>query len=62
MGNKSEGRPRIVRTPVYHIPIGEPIQNDDGRLGLRMKKQGEQEFEDVWLDQMVSMVARAVNL
>lgn len=61
MTNKAAGKSRIVKTPIHNIPIGEPIKNDDGRLGLRMKKQGELEFEDVWIDQMFTMVAKAVN-
>ena len=61
MENRQETRPRMVRTPLLKIPIGEPIRNAEGRLGLRMKKQGEQEYEDVWLDQMLSMIAREAN-
>lgn len=62
MENITNCHPRLVKTPLLNIPIGEPIKNDEGRLGVRMKKQGQQEFEDVWLDQMVSMVAKAVNM
>ncbi len=62
MKDKSTCGPALVKSPVLHIPIGEPIRNDEGRIGLRVKKPGEQEYEDVWLDQMVTMVAKAVNL
>ena len=50
-----------VKTPLHRIPIGEPVRGDDGRLGLRIKKQGTQVCEIIWLDQIYGLVSRAVN-
>ena len=47
---------KIVRTPLHNIPVGEPIKHNDGHYSLRLKKPGEQVFEDVAIDQLFSMV------
>ena len=57
---RAEFRPRVVKTPVHNIPIGEPVQNNEGRLGLRLKKPGEPVYEIVWLDQVTGMVVKEV--
>ena len=61
MSTQTKNHPHIVKSPLLSIPLGEPIQNDDGRLGLRMKKPGEQKYEDVWLDEMMGTVAKEVT-
>ena len=52
----------LIKTPVLHIPLGQPVRNHDGRLGLRMKKSGESEYEVVWIDQIMASVDRACRI
>ena len=61
MKSNSDSRPRVVKTPIHNIPIGEPVQNAEGRLGLRLKKPGEPVYETIWLDQMTGIVAKEVD-
>ncbi len=55
MDKDSSTRARIIKTPVHHIPIGVPFKKD-GQYGLRIKKPQCQEFEDVPLDHLITMV------
>ncbi len=62
MENNSQSRPQLVKTPVLDIPLGEPIVSDDGyHYGLKIKKPKENAYENVWLDQLIGMVATAVQ-
>ena len=61
MEKRKRVRKYLVKTPLHRIPIGEPVCSDDGRLGLRIKKQGTQVCEIIWLDQIYGLVSRAVN-
>lgn len=47
---------RILKTPVYKIPIGEAIINQDGHYSLRIKKPKSEEVEEIPLDRLLSMV------
>ncbi len=60
MEYNNETVPRLVKTPIYKIPIGVPVQSNEGRLGLLLKKPGEPVYETVWLDQVTGMVAKEV--
>ena len=47
---------RMVRTPVYHIPIGEAVISPDGHYSLRIKRAKSNEIEEVPLDELLSLV------
>lgn len=47
---------RLIRTPVHSIPIGEAFRKPDGHYTLRIKKARSTEYEDLPLDQLLSMV------
>ncbi len=49
-------RPKIVKTPVHGIPIGEAIKNPDGHYSLKIKRAKGSEVEEVALDKLFSMV------
>lgn len=53
---------RILKTPRFHIPIGEPIKVSENRYVLRIKKTAGKETEDLPLESLVLMiVSRAHN-
>ena len=56
MENRYQKKACLVRTPVHQIPIGEPVFSEDGRPGLRIKKQGTPLCEIIWLDQIYGIV------
>ena len=61
MYNNPNHRPRLIKTPLYGIPLGEPIVSDDGlHYGLKIKKNKDT-FEDVWLDQIYGEVVKATQ-
>ena len=49
-------KPRLIRTPVYKIPIGEAVKSRDGHYIIRIKKPKGSEYEEVSLDRLISMV------
>ena len=52
---------RLLRTPKYKIPIGEPIKRDDGTYALRIKKANSQEVEDIAIDDLFAMAIKATG-
>lgn len=61
MENTPNPRPKLVKTPLLDITLGEPIVSEDGfHYGLKIKKPKENEYEDVWLDQLHVLVERAI--
>ena len=51
-----KGRPKLVKTPKFKIPLGEAIKKPDGRYCLMVKKAKGQEIEEVPLDQLNLMI------
>lgn len=49
-------KPRVLKTPVHKIPIGEAVKKPDGRYCLRIKRPKGDDIEEVPLDQLMSMV------
>ena len=49
-------KPRLIRTPVYKIPIGEAVKSQDGHYIIRIKKPKGGDYEEVSLDRLISMV------
>ncbi len=56
MQQSSQKPPHMLYTPKQNIPLGEPRRRSDGSHYLRIKKPNKQEYEDVNLDTLVSMV------
>lgn len=57
MNNNYKSRPRLVKTPLHGITLGEPFVSEDGmHYGLRVKKPHTDLYEDIWLDQIYGMV------
>lgn len=50
-----ETKAPVLKTPQHNIPIGVPYKKD-GHYGIRMKKAKGQEYEDLSLDHLISMV------
>ena len=46
-------RPRLIKTPVHNIPIGEAVKSRDGHYSLRIKKPKGNEIEDVPPDKLL---------
>ena len=49
-------KPKLIRTPVHKIPIGEAVKKPDGHYSLRIKKPKGSEYEELSLDRVISMV------
>ncbi|MDY5797494.1 MAG: hypothetical protein SPJ86_01470 [Eubacteriales bacterium] len=49
-------KPKLIRTPVHKIPIGEAVKKPDGHYSLRIKKPKGSEYEELSLDRFISMV------
>ena len=49
-------KPKLIRTPVHKIPIGEAVKKPDGHYSLRIKKPKGSEYEELSLDHLISMV------
>ena len=47
---------KLLKTPLHKIPIGEAYKSGDGHYGIRIKKPKGQEYEDLPLDRLLSMV------
>lgn len=47
----------LLYTPKHKIPLGVPRRRSDGSIFLRMKKPNKQEYEDLNLDTLVTMIA-----
>ena len=56
MENCSVSKPRLIRTPVHKIPIGEAVKEPDGHYSLRIKKPKGKDYEELSLDHLISMV------
>lgn len=54
-------KPKLIYTPLSHIPIGEPMKADNGTWAIKFKKPGRQETEVVSIDTLISMVFRATD-
>lgn len=60
MNSNYKPRPRLVKTPLHGITLGEAVVSDDGiHYGLRVKKPQTDLYEDIWLDQIYGMVITA---
>ncbi len=46
----------LIKTPKHGISIGEPFKDDSGHYRLRIKKPKSNIYEDLPLDQLLSMV------
>lgn len=49
-------KPHLIKTPVHKIPIGEPVKNPDGHYSIRIKKPKGNEYEELSLNHLISMV------
>ena len=56
MNQRRSKTPRLLRTPIHHIPIGVPLKKIDGRYVLQIKKPNGPEYEELSLDSLISMV------
>ena len=56
MTERSSANPRLIKTPIHGIPIGEALKSSDGHISLRIKKPKAPEYEDLPLDQFLAMV------
>lgn len=56
MTERTPANPRLIRTPIHGIPIGEALKSSDGHISLRIKKAKTPEYEDLSLDQLLTMV------
>lgn len=56
MAERLPSNPRLIKTPVHGIPIGEALKSSDGHISLRIKKPRASEYEDLPLDQFLAMV------
>ena len=48
--------PTDIRTPQYHILIGQIVTLDDGSKAFRFKQKGHQQYEIVTIDQLLSLI------
>lgn len=49
---------RLVRTPIHKIPLGETIKKSDGTYALRVKKPKSNEYEEVPMDILMSIMVK----
>lgn len=51
----------MVYTPERHIPIGEALKTSSGEYAIRLKKNGENEYEIISIGQLLNQVAQIVE-
>ena len=51
----------MIYTPIYKIPIGEPVVLSDGSYGIRVKKPNNSKQEVVSLSLLMTLVIKKVN-
>lgn len=52
---------RLLRTPKYKIPIGEPIKMADGGYALRIKRPNGSDVEEISMEKMFAMVVKEAH-
>ena len=52
----------MIYTPKRRIPIGEPMQRDDGTYELRIKRANRDEFDEITLDYLMTSIVSCVQL
>ena len=53
-------RPKILKTPEKHLPVGEPVKHSDGSIWIRLKGKG-QVYEEVSLSWIDKTAERQLN-
>ena len=62
MVEKRTQHPYLMKSPQLGIPLGEPVISDDEwRVGLKIKKPKSDEYEYLWMDELLFLVERAAR-
>jgi len=57
----SPQRTELLYTPLYHIPIGEPMLTTEGTRAVKFKKPGTNTYEVVTVDTLIAMMVNAID-
>ena len=58
---KQKKKVRLIRSPLFGIPLGEPVRMEDGTYCVRVKRAKGKEVEVIPLDQIVAMVVSVAD-
>lgn len=61
MTERQQQKTELMYTPIFHIPIGEPVKTADGTRAVKFKKHGGKDTEIVPIDTLITLLVHATD-
>lgn len=61
MTERQQQKTELMYTPIFHIPIGEPVKTADGTRAVKFKKPGGKDTEIVPIDTLITLLVHATD-